>query len=284
MSLGFEPLFVAYTKLLSLTGMNFRLYLTITNFITYLSVFSFAKKHSKSYWLSIYIFITYGFYLSTYNLLRQYMAVALILCALNYLIDRRILAFLIMVIIASLFHYTAIFCFLLIPFYFVHLNLKVILLYFLLCLFIWSINERIVNYLLTLPFKTAYIAIAVRGEGYVLLSVFMLIFLGSMLICPPKRWNGGKNSHIRLFFYLIMMTILLQILSLQFSLFVRVTLYFFLPAMLLFPNILITQSDNSSVYFSILIILILFFIWFLSNLHRGLDLGQLIAYKFMWEN
>jgi len=65
--------------------------------------------------LSVFIFLTWGYYFFTYNTIRNYFALALVLWSIKYLINKKYFKFIAIVIIASLFHKSALIC---IPLYF----------------------------------------------------------------------------------------------------------------------------------------------------------------------
>lgn len=80
------------------------------------------RKYSVNYILSVFIYITLGSYLFFFNGLRQGIAMAIIVLATPYLLQKKTIKFLLMVGLASLFHTSALF---IIPFYFlINFNIK----------------------------------------------------------------------------------------------------------------------------------------------------------------
>ena len=71
--------------------------------------FSFARliyKHSDNVVLSTFIYAAFIFP-RTLNIMRQYLAIALIIIALEMLIERKLMWFLLLIVVASLFHVSA---------------------------------------------------------------------------------------------------------------------------------------------------------------------------------
>lgn len=64
---------------------------------------------------SVFIFLSWGYYFLTFNTLRNYFALAIVLFSIKYLISNQNLKFIIFVIFASLFHKSALVC---IPLYY----------------------------------------------------------------------------------------------------------------------------------------------------------------------
>lgn len=65
---------------------------------------------------SVFIFLAWGYYFLTYNTVRNYFALALVIYSIKFLQNKQILRFVIIVLIASLFHKSALVC---IPLYLV---------------------------------------------------------------------------------------------------------------------------------------------------------------------
>ncbi|NNH34595.1 EpsG family protein [Acinetobacter sp. NIPH 2377] len=101
---------------------NYALYLlTVSIIVVSLMLYS-IRKYSKNYILSIYIYITFGFYTFLFNTLRQAIALAILFYGVKYFLEKKLIKYLIIVFIASLFHVSA---WIMIPFYFlVHSKIK----------------------------------------------------------------------------------------------------------------------------------------------------------------
>ena len=81
------------------------------------------RKLSENYIISIFVYITFGFYTFFFNGLRQGIAMALFFFSLPYLLNRKIVIYFLIVCIASLFHISAL---MMIPLYFlIHFKLKI---------------------------------------------------------------------------------------------------------------------------------------------------------------
>ncbi len=106
MEIGFKKLvtFVAHFST------NPRWVLIIMGLVTcfcYLKVF---WEYSPDPTISIFLFLTWGYYFFTFNTIRGYFAQAIALLALSYLNKKKYVGFAIMLLIAALFHKTALIC------------------------------------------------------------------------------------------------------------------------------------------------------------------------------
>lgn len=60
--------------------------------------------------LSVFIFLSWGYYFMTYNTIRNYFALSFVLCTLPLLVKKKHLLFILLILFASLFHKSALFC------------------------------------------------------------------------------------------------------------------------------------------------------------------------------
>lgn len=79
-----------------------------TSFIVVLSYLVFIKKYSTNYFLSVFTFITLGFYTFHFNTLRQGIAISLIVVSTFLYINNKKIRSIIFLLLALSFHYSAI--------------------------------------------------------------------------------------------------------------------------------------------------------------------------------
>lgn len=103
----FEEGYVVLTKLLSCISKSPRFYLAATSFIIVVSFSFYIYKNSKIYWFSLLIFFALRMYGESMCLIRQYIAVSIILFAYNEIKENRLIRFIIIVLLASTIHTSA---------------------------------------------------------------------------------------------------------------------------------------------------------------------------------
>ncbi len=113
-----EQGWIIYTWLLSIISSNFFFFLLITGIIILGSYYFIIKKYviPKLFLVSVLLY-TIGSYLQSFYVLRQHMAMALVLFCYPYIINRYFVKFLVVVLISSAIHQTALF---IIPLYFMY--------------------------------------------------------------------------------------------------------------------------------------------------------------------
>lgn len=86
-----------------------QLFFIVTSYIIVSGVHCVLKKHSKDYFLSLLIFISIPyFYFISFSIVRQYCAIAIVFYGIKYIFQRKFFSYVVAVILASMFHYSAI--------------------------------------------------------------------------------------------------------------------------------------------------------------------------------
>ncbi|WP_180002636.1 MULTISPECIES: EpsG family protein [Acinetobacter] len=210
--------------ILYFTKNYFWLFFTFSCIIV-LSYLYVLRKYSLNYSISIFTFICFGYYTFFFNGLRQGVAMAIASLSLIFLVNKEILKYLILILIASLFHKSAL---ILIPFYFlVHLNINflykaffVFLGSFVLSPLIIKIislsNERYASYslesensggFLTLIFYFligffSYFIVFNKNKNEILFNkIFQLYSLGVIFLIPIALLGASASGPQRLLFY-----------------------------------------------------------------------------------
>ncbi|MFW6015621.1 MAG: EpsG family protein [bacterium] len=105
-TLRFEYGFIFFNYLLSFTN-NAQLFLIATSLFIFYSFSKTIYRYSYNVIISTFLFVAF-FFGRTMNTVRQFVALSIILLSLPYLFNKKTLKFVIMVIMASMFHSTAI--------------------------------------------------------------------------------------------------------------------------------------------------------------------------------
>ena len=166
--------------LLSLNANYFWLFFITATIVVYCYL-KIIKKYSVNYWFSIFLFVTLGVYTFFLNGLRQGLAMAIFALALPYLLEKRLLAYLIVCFFASLFHTTALF---MIPFYFL-VNLRIKPFYKIVATFIGSllVSRLLIQYLAASNARyEGYAGEDQEGGGYITLGFYIIIMLFTYVV------------------------------------------------------------------------------------------------------
>ena len=161
--------------LLRMTHEYFWLFLTTGSIVVYCYL-SVIKKYSVNYGFSVFLFVTLGVYTFFFNGLRQGLAMAVFALALPYLLEKRLIPYLLLVFLASFFHVSALF---MIPFYFL-VNLKVKLEYKFVATLIGSllVSRFLISYIASTNERyESYTATSESAGGLLTLGFYILILV-----------------------------------------------------------------------------------------------------------
>lgn len=212
---------------------------TIIMVLAYLSI----NKYSLDKKFSVLLLVFGFFFFDAMNGIRQYIAVLICLYGHGFLIDRKIIKFIITVLIATTFHYSALITLILIPLRKYKLTkMNVVFMYILVLLFnvfyqpIISYIFRIINfipYISRYSIYETYLANDVTSKPYDFI-VYSLILILSYLASKDKV---NKINNYNLYLNSLVLSIFFKGIALKFNLIDRVGIYFSIYIILLIPII-----------------------------------------------
>ena len=252
----FEYGFDAYMGLLSYLGFSDHMFLMLTSLFITVSFTRFFYKYSKNVGLSFYLHLTIGLFVITMSALRQSMAICFILFAIDFILERKFLLFLITVYIATTFHFSAI-CFF--PVYFLF-NVKLVsykriiylLILMIFLLFFHEILLRAVQKIIPQQYLSLYGIFKVRVK----MNILLVVIAFAIPVFIVLMWKL-TNENIKLisaqdsfFFILTCISTVITIFALNSIIISRIS-YYFIPAyIVLIPNVM----SRLSIHFNKLLI------------------------------
>ncbi len=286
-----EPGYIYINKFAYSIHLGFNFVLFIMAILTIMPKVNFFFIHSKNFPLTLIIFYSTIFFIFDFTQIRQAFAIGIFMCSLKYIINKNILMYLIFIIFASLFHYSAL---ILLPGYFLfNKNYNNNLLYFLVAVCtIISVLQIKIN-LFDIFFENVQLADNVYGklnyyqqsEIYSFISIkqvlfgFIFIFLKKSDFIQNKYLNILINLYI---FGIVLTTALNQVSEVAY----RIKWYFFWTECILVVSLVSHFSKNIRPFkFALnLIFIIYYFIIFIILLDNLSNNGQFIyPYKLFFE-
>ncbi|MEM1484926.1 EpsG family protein [Oscillospiraceae bacterium PP1C4] len=203
-------------------------------------------KYSSSIWISMFVFVSFGFFGYSLCTLRQEIAISIALFAIKYLQDKKPIPYFLIVILAAMFHKSL---WILIPIYFIAhipLNWKSLSVYGAGTLFILLFSVPILNFITQYIFKhyteDNYF---LRGRDFNTAYIPLILFLVVMILQKRILKRNSKNIVLINF---ICYAGLLFILTLKHFIFQRLALIFLPAALFLIPEILNAVDVDESKY------------------------------------
>lgn len=216
------------------------------------------KKKSKDYFLSVFIFITFGFYLFYFNGLRQGLAMAVVALATPYLINKNFIKFSLIIILASFFHKTALIMFV---FYFIiHLKFKLELKAIAIFLASLGISGNVIKYLGDVNEKySGYSEVSEQKGGYLTLLFYFLISL--FIYLYYKKYSVKDENYyilMQLHIYGVLFLIPVAFLGANPSGPQRLLFYFVWVSTLLIPFIL-KELNSRVIYWAFIFLAFIYY-------------------------
>ncbi len=245
----------------------------LENYILYRFIRKYVDK--KWYWLAIFIYIfSPEFMLTGSSMMRQFLSMSLFLIAIEFIIKKKPIMFILIILIASTFHVSSL---LLLPTYFVNrikidmnINKSIIIisLFIIWCIFVPGLitSKYLPSILNTNLFSkyTYYIENSSSGSlglGFLFFSVQLIWLL---------QYLNNTNKNTTIYSSIFILGIILLPFGDSLPIISRLTFYFFYPSIFLFPAILIKMKSiaTRNILVSLLCIYKLraFFIFFYSDI------------------
>jgi len=258
-----------YVKALSSIYSNEMFFIFVCGFIILMSHFKLIKKYSSAPWLSIFLFIALPFY-NSLLLIRQYIAVAICLFAIPYIIDKKLVKFIVTVLIATMFHYTSVVFLLLYYVNFKELRMKQLFLYLGGILITVTLSSTIINIFIKIfPKYEVYLLFDILSTN--LTNLFIsLVVIGFVLTTYPIK---NHKPYDRLFLIMILISVLIDIARLGFpSTITRLNIFFSIGFIILIPNAISTIKIPFVKYLSIVSITVLYLLLMFNQMQYGFEL------------
>lgn len=99
-----EPGFYLLQHVVNIISSNYSVLLIVIALICYTLVLRSIRLHSLNGLLSLFIYITLGYYTFCFNAARQALALSIYMIAISYIIERKFIRYALVVIVASMFH------------------------------------------------------------------------------------------------------------------------------------------------------------------------------------
>lgn len=249
---------------------NYQYIFLVTSFITIYLITKTLKKYSHSYMLSIFLFVTMFFYYNSFNLVRQYLVVAILFYSIKYILNKNFYKFLTAIIIASFFHITAL---IMLPFYWLlrkKISNLMYLLMFVTSVFLSLFTTNIVNLVASVFGKFSvynnYLVDGSSTKSIILITSAVVLF---SLINKNKLLKINENSII--YINGVYFALVFSVLATGNILFFRVAIYFYIYILLLMPICvaIIDKKLRPAIYIFTFMILTAYHYYLLINNNAG---------------
>lgn len=258
----------------------------------------FIYRNTSLIWLSVLLFINLRLYYFTLNGLRQSIAMAIILLSYEYLKKKRLFPFVLVVCIASLFHYTAVIFLFMYPLSKIKFSRKLILIEMIIGVAIIGVFNIFIEVVLRfLPVYQSYLS-SVYFDGQIQVASilnFLIAILIFLMGWSVKSYRLKLNTYEKrepicekqfetnLLFHIIFLSAITSLIAIQASILSRVAYYFFMFAVIFIPKVVATIKNKNR---KIIIIYLIFVISLANNIivliYRP-EWQHVYPYEFFWQ-
>ena len=271
----FEIGFKILTKIITMVTLNQQNNLFIISFIATTSIGVVAYKYSKMPFLTILLYLSFGFYNFNFSGLRQAMAFGVVMFSYKYIQEKKLLKYIITMLLAISFHTSAI---VFLPAYFlknINLTKQRVLLIALIDVIVFIFKKQIFNIISLFIYDNYTI---VETNSY----TWMLMCLSIVAICllfynATVRKNENAKS---LYIYVIIGASLMLFAPIANNI-LRIANYYLMFMILLIPEVMETMKNDKNKYlinFLVVAIAILIYLDLLNG-----DAFNIVPYKFFWQ-
>lgn len=279
-----EPAYVLLCKIVSLFSDNFRWIIIIAALISVLPIWKMYRQDGRNAFLNIVLFINIAPFIMYFSGLRQAMAMTFVVSCYYCCKSKKALKFILWVMIAYLFHKSAVILLLMYPVYHIKWRKKIHLLYLLpIVVIIYLFKVHIFRFLLMFM-NEKYIdryaeGIKSTGAYAVLLLLGFLLIYSFVIVDQQKLDNdtvGLRN--------ILVISVILQVFSGVHSIAMRMNYYYLLFIPLLIDRVIQIGDDKEKKILQIskVCMVVFFTIYYFYYAYTDVDILNVYPYKSFW--
>ena len=283
----FEPGYVVLNWIIHTLNGNFNLLLGVTTAVYYGSIYIFLLKYAKNVPLAAMLLFVYAVLYDVASVMRQCIALAVILFAIDFLIEKKPLRYFALIALAMLFHNSA---FIMVPIYFLpRINFtkhRDIMLWFGCSLGVLLVLGFGMGELLKLfPYYSHYFTDSVYGKGGIRFAsvIFFTIRIFTVLIIyyaggfKQQREKFDREDNV--FNQMMLLDCVVAAAAILFNMFDRLESYFCVMYIVSISNATVHMKRDNGIISKVLVV-VLPFLWSMATLIFRSEWYSIFPYKF----
>ena len=227
-----------------------------------------VRRYSRDPWMSMIIFVTFPlFYLNSFSVIRNFSAIAIAFYANKYILEKKLLHYVVAILVASQFHTSALIALVFYPLkHFKIKNSRLIFLVVMAPLISKLMRSLVIKFT---PQYSVYLNKTTLQEGTKAIFVFLLVAIAMILL---MKYFRGKNNYEIIMLHYNNFTIGLLIYLMFFetgTMGHRLSLYGTISSIILIPEIVGVIKESKIRMLAKIILYIFLIIFFLYIIHVG---------------
>lgn len=179
---NYEQGYVVYNKLLSFVSDNPQIYLALTSIIIFTLIGYIYGRYSENIFLSITVFVSFGLYIFSFSGLRQAIAFSITLFSFKYIVERKLIRFLVFVLLAFTIHSSAIIFLFVWGLWNIRLTNKLAIILILITFSLIPLYGAIFSFIVPIFFREKYLIYMNGGTALNLMFVYLIIFVSPIFL------------------------------------------------------------------------------------------------------
>ena len=277
-----EPGYFVLAKITQIFSQNFQVLIALISFLTVIPLWKFYRKETTNAYLTLILFATVAPFTVYFSGLRQILAVTLGISAYHYTKQKKLVQFVVIVLLAYVCHQSALLLLALYPVY--HLKLNKNTFYFAVpaLLTVVFFGKEIFKMLLPLlgeRYIQRYSDLTSTGAYTVLILLF--VFAIYSYIIPDEKTLDVETLGLR---NILLLCVAIQSFAPVNSIAMRMNYYFLIFLPILIPKIAGAAKPHYKklASMSVVIMNLVFTAWFFYNAYRGGDALHVFPYIPFW--
>ena len=269
-------------KLLALIGLSERAFIVVISVLMIGPVAWLYSKESDNWMLTVSLYLTLPVFSICFSGLRQALALAIVPFAYYFTKRRKLIWFIVMVLLAFSFHTSAVFIALLYPVYRMRVKKKWLLVVIPVMAIFYVFNTQLYTLVISImgsKFEERYSDVSGTG-AYTMLILFIIFAAYSFFIADEELMDdeafGLRN--------ILLLTVALQFFAPVNSIAMRVNYYFLLLVPIAVPRMILLykQKYRKIAIVSLYLMAVFFYGYFLLKAYKGHDVLHLYPYVSLW--
>lgn len=266
---------------------EFNFFLFIMALLTNMGIAFLIIKYSKNPMMSLLLFVLFRFFFDEMNIMRQFLSISIILCGVEYIKNRKLIKYLLIILLASTIHYSALFAF---PIYFLYRRsfdkkTKAILLVITAIAFV-SLNSILSTVTSKIGLYSGYVDAYYDSNklGSIISAIMSAsIYIYSLIIFKKYKKKASDELEYSFFLNISFICMLLNVCSIRISILSRLIDYYEIFIIVLLPNISMLIPKVKQRQLANLAIMTIGFAYFISVAMLRPNWNRVIPYKMFIE-
>lgn len=277
-----EFLFYVLNKIVYILFGNFQIMLIVSALISIIPILIVYKNESKNMFLTVSLFLIIAPFSVFFSGLRQSIAIGIVILSYYFLKNKKVISFIIMILIASLFHKSSLICLIIYPIYHFKHTKKMLYIFVPLLIITWIFKNQIFSSIIQFVdplYQERYNIIESNGAYGML--VLLILFNLICFILPEKNqvddnFNGLRN--------ILVLSTFIQCFASINPVVMRINYYLLLFVPILIPMVKYKCKKGNIKINNLLELIITSFLifYFFYNGYNGNDILQIFPYIPFW--